>query len=201
MCRILFGAPCSIASGQELNSKHIETGYSLLSLSKRTMKHAEAPPKAAPQYAGALPHLGKRPEIKRVLSRLASSKNLLRTCRSIYMRPIMTRFGIRLRHSPKRCWQRSRNCGARPSFLVAHLLLMCLGSPRRMAMLVHFTWGPNRRCSGGRQVRLRNAPRWQLVVPCRPEQLRAPLLGWARWKLEALLRRSLPNFRLATWSN
>lgn len=148
-------------------------------LSKRIMEHAELHPEAMPLYADALLHSGKRTAINRALSRLASSKTLLRICRGIYMRPVMTRFGIRPPFAERavealaKLWGETVvPCGAS----AANVLGLTTQNP---VILVYFTSGPDRQLYfGGQQVRLRHVPRWQLVAPYRPAGTAVRALAW-----------------------
>ncbi|MXX34121.1 MAG: hypothetical protein F4107_14225 [Gemmatimonadetes bacterium] len=65
------------------------------SLPERTMECAEAQPEATPIQADDLLRVAARSAVARSLSRLVrSGAGLLRICRSVYMRPIQTRFGL-----------------------------------------------------------------------------------------------------------
>ena len=165
------------------------------SLAKRIMEHAEAQPEATPLYAGALLHLGSRAAINRALSRLAGSKSLLRICRGIYMRPILSRFGVRPPFAEKavealaKLWGETVvPCGAS----AANVLGLTTQNP---VMLVYLTSGPDRRLYfGGQQVRLRHVPRWQLVSPYRPAGTVVRALAWlGPQEIEEALEQIVPK--------
>lgn len=149
------------------------------SLPKRIMEHAEALPEAAPLCPSALLRLGRRAAIHRALSRLARSGRLLRICRGVYMRPIRTRFGLRAPFvetaipALSELWGETIvPCGAS----AANVLGLTAQNPIRA---VYLTSGPDRRLRfGAQQVRLRHAPRWQLVAPYRPAGTAVRALAW-----------------------
>lgn len=66
------------------------------SLAERIMEHAVGQPDAVPIQANGRSYLGSRTAVNRALSRLAGSGRLKRIYRGIYMRPIQTRFGLRV---------------------------------------------------------------------------------------------------------
>ena len=136
------------------------------SLSQRIMDHAAALPEATPICPKALLHLGSRAAVDKALSRLVRSERLLRVWRGVYVRTIETRFGVR---------------GPEPEKVVAELaelwsetIVPCGGAAANYLGLttqnpmvtVYLTSGPSRRLRfGAREVRMRHAPRWQLVAP------------------------------------
>ena len=138
------------------------------SLSKRIMEHAAALPEAAPLYPGALLHLGSRAAVDQALSRLARAGRLLRACRGVYVRPVKTRLGARPSIVEK--------AGMALAELWGETIVLCGASDANIlglttqnpVLFVYLTSGPNRRLRFGTQeVRLRHAPRWQLVAPYR----------------------------------
>jgi len=149
------------------------------SLSKRIMEHAAALPEAAPLCPGALLHLGSRTAVDQALSRLARAGRLLRVCRGVYMRPIETRFGPRPPIVEKavmalaELWGETIvPCGAS----AANVLGLTTQNP---VLFVYLTSGPNRRLRfSAQEVRLRHAPRWQLVAPYRRAGDAVRALAW-----------------------
>ena len=149
------------------------------SLSKRIMEHAAALPEAAPLCSGTLLHLGSRAAVDQALSRLARAGLLLRIRRGIYMRPVETRFGSCAPSIEKAIVTLSAlwgetivPCGAS----AANVLGLTTQNP---VLSVYLTSGPDRRLRFGRQeVRLRHAPRWQLVAPYRRAGDAVRALAW-----------------------
>ena len=149
------------------------------SLSKRIMEHAAALPEAAPLCPGALLHLGSRAAVDQALSRLARAGRLLRVCRGIYMQPVETRFGP--------CAPSIEKAVALLSALWGETIVPCGASAANVLGLttqnpvlsVYLTSGPNRRLRfGAQEVRLRHAPRWQLVAPYRRAGDAVRALAW-----------------------
>ena len=149
------------------------------SLSKRIMEHAAARPEATPLCPGALLHLGSRAAVDQALSRLARAGRLLRVCRGVYMRPVETRFGPcppiveKAVMALAELWGETIvPCGAS----AANILGLSTQNP---VLFVYLTSGPSRRVRFGTQeVRLRHAPRWQLVAPYRPAGNAVRALAW-----------------------
>ena len=149
------------------------------SLSKRIMQRAAALPEAAPLCPDALLHLGNRAAVNRALSGLARAGRLLRICRGVYMRPVETRFGAcapgvgKAISSLSALWGETIvPCGAS----AANVLGLTTQNP---VLSVYLTSGPDRRLRFGRQtVRLRHAPRWQLVAPYRRAGDAVRALAW-----------------------
>lgn len=138
------------------------------SLSSRILEHASALPEAAPICPGALLHLGSRAAVDQALSRLVRAEKLLRIFRGVYMRPIETRFGLRTPDIEEAI--------ASLSALWGETIVPCGGAAANILGLttqvpvqsVYLTSGPSRRLYFSRLlVRLRHAPRWQLVAPNR----------------------------------
>lgn len=148
-------------------------------LSTRILADVAALPEAAPIYAKALLHLGGRAAVDQALSRLVRRGQLLRVGRSLYVRPIETRFGLRtpsvevmLNALEAETGETITPSGA----AAANTLGLTTQVPVRT---VYLTSGPSRRLRFGAQtVELRHAPRWQLAFPGRPagEVIRA--LAW-----------------------
>ena len=133
---------------------------------KHIMAYAEACPEATPLCSNLLLHLGNRAAVDQALSRLARSGELIRVCQGVYMRPIMTRFGIRAPEIGKvipalsTLWGETIvPCGG----AAANWLGLTTQNPVRM---VYITSGPSRRLHFNKSsVELRHAPRWQLAAP------------------------------------
>lgn len=149
------------------------------SLPQRIMEHAEALPEASPLCPGTLLHLGSRTAVDQALARLARTGRLLRICRGVYMRPIQTRFGSCAPFVEKAApalaalWGETIvPCGAS----AANVLGLTTQNPM---IAVYLTSGRDRELRFGRQiVRLRHAPRWQLLAPYRPAGTAVRALAW-----------------------
>ena len=137
-------------------------------LSHRIMEHAEALPEAAPLCPAALLHLGNRTAVDQALSRLARSGDLMRICQGVYMRPIVTRFGLRAPRFAKAVAALSKMWGE-TIVPCGGAAANCLGlTTQNPVRVVYLTSGPNRRLHFGSSiVELRHAPRWQLAAPHR----------------------------------
>ena len=149
------------------------------SLSNRILEHASALPEAAPICPGALLHLGSRAAVDQALSRLARTEQLLRIFRGVYMRPIETRFGL--------CSPSVEKAIESLSALWGETIVPCGGAAANVLGLttqipvqsVYLTSGPSRRLHFFRLlVRLRHAPRWQLVAPNRRAGDLVRALAW-----------------------
>ena len=149
------------------------------SLSSRILEHASALPEAAPLCPGALLHLGNRAAVDQALSRLARTEQLLRIFRGVYMRPIETRFGLCSPSVEKAIESLSALWGETivPSGgAAANVLGLTTQIP---VQPVYLTSGPGRRLHFFRLlVRLRHAPRWQLVSPNRRAGDLVRALAW-----------------------
>lgn len=151
----------------------------MASLPQRIVKHAATLPEGALVCPNALLHLGNRPAVDQALSRLARRGQLLRVCRGVYTRPIETRFGLRapgvetVIGALAALWDET----IVPSGGAAANVLGC--TTQVPVQLVYLTSGPSRTLRLGAQViRLRRAPRWQLVAPGRPAGLAVRALAW-----------------------
>ena len=149
------------------------------SLSSRILEHAFALPEATPICPGALLHLGSRAAVDQALSRLVRAEKLLRIFRGVYMRPIETRFGLCSPSVEKAIESLSALWGETivPSGgAAANVLGLTTQIP---VQLVYLTSGPSRRLHFLRLlVRLRHAPRWQLVAPNRRAGDLVRALAW-----------------------
>ena len=150
------------------------------SLPNRILEHAAALPEAAALCPGALLHLGSRAAVDQALSRLARAGRLLRVCRGVYI--AVCRDPLRLlrperresdRHARGTLWGKTIvSCGAS----AANVLGLTTQNP---VLFVYLTSGPNCRLRFDTQeVRLRHAPRWQLVAPYRPAGDAVRALAW-----------------------
>ena len=143
----------------------MENADAMNSLPERIMEYAEAKPEATPIQADNLLHLGDRAAVARALSRLARSGRLLRICRGVYMRPIQTRFGLR---APSLEQAITALAGLWGETIVSNGgdAANWLGLTTQNAVrTVYLTSGPDRLLHfGAHQVRLLNAPRWQLAA-------------------------------------
>ena len=149
------------------------------SLSSRILEHASALPEAAPLCPGALLHLGSRAAVDQALSRLVRAGKLLRIFRGVYMRPIETRFGL--------CSPSVEKAIESLSALWGETIVPSGGAAANNLGLttqipvqpVYLTSGPSRRLHFFRLlVRLRHAPRWQLVSPNRRAGDLVRALAW-----------------------
>lgn len=142
------------------------------SLPRQVMAYAETLPEGAPICPGGLLHMGNRAAIDQALSRLTRRGQLLRVCRGVYMQPIETEFGVRAPSVEKVIRALSALWGETivPSGgAAANVLRLTTQVPIQP---VYLTSGPTRTLRLFAQViRLRHAPRWQLVAPGRPAGL------------------------------
>ena len=142
------------------------------SLPRQIMAYAETLPEGALICPSALLHMGNRAAIDQALSRLARREQLLRVCRGVYVRPIETEFGVRAPSVDKVIAALSALWGETivPSGgAAANVLRLTTQVPIQS---VYLTSGPTRTLTLFAQViRLRHAPRWQLVAPGRPAGL------------------------------
>ena len=149
------------------------------SLSSRILEHASVLPEAVPICPGALLHLGSRAAVDQALSRLVRAEQLLRIFRGVYMRPVETRFGLCGPSVEKAIESLSALCGETivPSDgAAANVLGLTTQIP---VQPVYLTSGPSRRLHLYRLlVRLRHAPRWQLVAPNRRAGDLVRALAW-----------------------
>ena len=148
-------------------------------LPKRIVEHVAALPEGAPLCPATLLHLGNRAAVDQALWRLAHARRLMRICRGVYMRPVETHFGPRAPAVKKVI--------ASLSALWGETIVPCGGAAANVLGLttqvpvrpVYLTSGPNRRLRlGALTVRLRHAPRWQLIAPYRPAGDAIRALAW-----------------------
>ena len=137
------------------------------SIAKRIIERAEALPEATPICAKALLDLGNRAAVDQALSRLVQEEELLRICRGVHMRPMASPYGpLPPQLGPAlralaRFWGETivPSCGASANVLGL--------TTQNMIVPTFLTSGPDRQLDIGGTVRLRHAPRWQLLLPDR----------------------------------
>lgn len=150
------------------------------SLTQQILEYASREPEGIPLTSKALLHLGTRAAVDQALSRLAASNRLLRVGRGLYVKPEKTRFGLR----PPSTESVMRGIGERQGETVvphgaaeANSLGLTTQVPVREIFL---TSGRTRNLNlGGREVELRHAPAWQLVMPHRAAGAAVRALSWA----------------------
>ena len=149
------------------------------SLPRRIMEYARTLPEGAPICPSTLLHLGHRAAIDQALSRLARREQLLRVCRGVYVQPVETEFGVRAPSVERVIAALSALWGETivPSGgAAANVLRLTTQVPIQP---VYLTSGPTRTLRLFAQViRLRHAPRWQLVAPGRPAGLAVRAMAW-----------------------
>ena len=163
------------------------------SVAKRIMERAEALPEATPICAKALLDLGNRAAVDQALSRLVREERLDRIFPGIYMRTIMTRFGLRSADLAKSLHALEELWG---EVIVPHggASANVLGlTTQNQVVPTCLTSGPDRTLRfGARRVLLIHAPRWQLTLPDRPAGMVIRALYWlGRERVRNNLRRVL----------
>ncbi|HEV2270268.1 MAG TPA: DUF6088 family protein [Steroidobacteraceae bacterium] len=150
------------------------------SLTQRILEYASREAEGVPLTSKALLHLGSRAAVDQALSRLASTNRLLRIGRGLYVRPETTRFGPRppLTENVMRGIEESRGETVVPHGAAeANSLGLTTQVPVREIFL---TSGRTRNLNlGGRDVELRHAPAWQLVLAHRVAGAAVRALAWA----------------------
>jgi hypothetical protein len=149
-------------------------------LTEQILEYASREAEGTALTAKALLHLGNRAAVDQALSRLAASNQLLRLGRGLYVMPAETRFGSR----PPTVENVVRGIEARQGETVvphgaaeANSLGLTTQVPVREVFL---TSGRTRNLNlGGREVELRHAPGWQLVLPRRAAGAAVRALSWA----------------------
>lgn len=184
------------------------------SLIDQILEYASREAEGVALTAKALLHLGSRAAVDQALSRLAATNRLLRVGRGLYVRPERTRFGLR----PPSTESVVRSIEEHQGDIVvpheaaeANSLGLTTQVPVREIFL---TSGRSRSLSlGGREVELRHAPAWKLVMAHRVAGAAVRALSWAgperaREVVIALEARLSPNdvrellaarSRLPTW--
>jgi len=138
----------------------------MTSLGQEIAARATALPEGAPLTAKAFLHLGSRAAVDQVLSRLARKGTLLRIGRGVYVRPILSRYGMHSPSTPKVIEGLANHIGE-PIAVSGATAANALGLTTQVpAKEVYLTSGRNRRLKlGARTVEVRHAPAWQLVLP------------------------------------
>ena len=136
-------------------------------------------PEGTPVVAKELLHLGARAAVDQALSRLVRRGALIRAGRGIYVRPVVSRFGIRPPMASKvveAVAAQRGECVAPHGAAAANELGLTTQVPVRE---VYLTSGRSRRFKLGAQViELRHVPAWQLVLPGRPAGAAIRALAW-----------------------
>lgn len=167
-------------------------------ITQRVSKHIGSLPEGAAVGAKELLHLGSRAAVDQALSRMVRRKQLLRTARGLYVRPIETRFGMRAPSVEKVV---ESIAGLRGETVVRHgaaaanALGLTTQVPTRVAYL---TSGPTRSLKlGGQEVELKHAPNWQMIKIGRSAGDAVRALAWLgpEHAKEALttLKRKMPR--------
>ena len=148
-------------------------------LAKQVIQHATELPEGTPVVAKELLHLGKRPAVDQVLSRLVRRGTLLRVGRGIYVLPVASRFGVRAPSAVKMVEGLAKQRG---ETIVSHgaAAANALGLTTQVPMrAVYLTSGRNRRLKlGAQMVEFRHAPMWQLTHPGRTAGEVVRALAW-----------------------
>ena len=159
-------------------------------LSEQILAHAEGLPEGAPVSAKGLLYLGNRAAVDQALSRLAERGQLIRAGRGMYLRPIVSRFGVRAPSVEQAVEALATQRGeviVSNGAAAANALGLTTQVPVRS---VYLTSGRSRTLSLGKQVvELRHAPRWQLALANRPAGEVVRALAWlGPEKAEAALK-------------
>jgi len=150
------------------------------SLNQQILEYASREAEGVPLTSKALLHLGTRAAVDQALWRLAASNRLLRVGRGLYVRVEKTRFGSR----PPSTESVVRGIEERQGETVvphgaaeANSLGLTSQVPVREIFL---TSGRTRNLNlAGREVELRHAPAWQLVLAHRVAGAAVRALSWA----------------------
>jgi len=138
----------------------------MASLAEAIWEQVAARTEGAPVMAKQFLHLASRAAIDQALSRLCRSGELLRAGRGVYVRPVVSRFGVRA-PAPEpviEALAEARGETMAPSGAsAANALGLTTQVPVRT---VYLTSGSTRRLKlGNQEVELRHAPPWQLLWP------------------------------------
>lgn len=168
-------------------------------LTEQILTHAAGLPEGTPLAAKSLLHLGSRAGVDQALSRLAERGQLIRAGRGVYLRPVVSRFGMR---APSVEQAVEALASQRGEIIVpngaaaANALGLTTQVPVRS---VYLTSGRSRTMMLGKQrVELRHAPRWQLALAERPAGQAVRALAWlgpeqAETALKTLKRKLSPT--------
>ena len=168
-------------------------------LSEQILAHAEGLPEGGPVSAKGLLYLGNRAAVDQALSRLAERGQLIRAGRGMYLRPIVSRFGVRAPSVEQAIEALATQRGeviVSNGAAAANALGLTTQVPVRS---VYLTSGRSRTLSLGKQVvELRHAPRWQLALANRPAGEVVRALAWlgperAEAALKTLKRKMPPG--------
>ena len=124
-------------------------------------------------------HLGSRAAIDQTLSRLARGGKLLRVGRGVYTRPVNGRFGSRP-PSTESVMEALEATGGETIVASGAAEANALGLTAQVPTReVYLTSGPSRRLKlGNREVEIRHAARWQLMVGKRPAGQALRAVNW-----------------------
>lgn len=130
--------------------------------------------------AKALLHLGKRAAVDQALSRLAATNQLLRVGRGLYIKPEKTRFGSRP-PSTESVIRSIEECQGETVVPHGAAEASALGLTTQVPVReIFLTSGRTRNLNiGVREIELRHAPAWQLVLPHRVAGAAIRVLSWA----------------------
>ena len=148
------------------------------SVPQRIMERAEALPEATPICPKAFLDLGTRAAVDQAFSRLVREERLDRICRGVFMRTIVTRFGLAAPELSKALDALAKLWG---EVIVPHggASANVLGLTRQNQVApTLLTSGPDRLLNIGGRVRLLHAPRWKLILPHRPAGMVVRALDW-----------------------
>jgi len=149
-------------------------------LTEQILEYASQEAEGTPLTAKSLLHLGGRAAVDQALSRLAGSNQLMRLGRGLYVKPAETRFGSRpptTENVVRGIEERQGETVVPHGAAEANSLGLTTQVPVREVFL---TSGRTRNLNlGGREVELRRAPGWQLVLPRRVAGAAVRALSWA----------------------
>lgn len=150
------------------------------SLNEQILEYVSQEAEGTPLTAKALLHLGGRAAVDQALSRLTASNQLMRLGRGLYVKPAETRFGSRpptTENVVRGIEERQGETVVPHGAAEANSLGLTTQVPVREVFL---TSGRTRNLNlGGREVELRHAPAWQLVLPRRAAGAAVRALSWA----------------------
>ena len=149
------------------------------SLPQMIKRRAEESPEGTPLCCNTFLGLGNRASVDQALSRLALNGQLLRICQGVYVKPVVTRFGVRPPAMEKvipalsELWNETIIPSGSHSANALGLTTQVPVHP------VYLTSGNSRKIKLGEQIiELRSAKPWQLVVPNHPAGDAIRALEW-----------------------
>lgn len=150
------------------------------SLTHQILEYASQEAEGLPLTAKALLHLGKRAAIDQALSRLAASNRLMRVGRGMYLKPEKTRFGLRP-PSTQNVIRGIEECQGETVVPHGAAEANALGLTTQVPVReIFLTSGRTRNLNlAGREVELRHAPAWQLILAHRVAGAAIRALSWA----------------------